>query len=94
MKVASLLGERFKKAPSDCVVESQALMVRGGYMKSVGTGVFSLFTPAKRITKKIENIMREEMDHIDGQEVMFPVVMPASAGGGLCTVLVSPPELR
>ncbi len=78
MKVASLLGERFKKAPSDCVVESQALMVRGGYMKSVGTGVFSLFTPAKRITKKIENIMREEMDHIDGQEVMFPVVMPAT----------------
>ncbi len=78
MKVASLLGERFKKAPSDCVVESQALMVRGGYMKSVGTGVFSLFTPAKRITKKIENIMREEMDAIDGQEVMFPVVMPAT----------------
>ncbi len=78
MKVASLLGERFKKAPSDCVVESQALMVRGGYMKSVGTGVFSLFTPAKRITKKIENIMREEMDRIDGQEVMFPVVMPAT----------------
>ena len=78
MKVVNLLGERFKKAPSDCVVESQALMVRGGYMKSVGTGIFSLFTPAKRITKKIENIMREEMDRIDGQEVMFPVAMPAS----------------
>ena len=40
--------------------------------------MFSLFTPAKRITKKIENIMREEMDRIDGQEVMFPVVMPAT----------------
>ena len=78
MKISSLLGERFKKAPSDCVIESQALMTRGGYMKSVGTGVFSLFTPAKRITKKIENIMREEMDRIDGQEVMFPVAMPAS----------------
>ncbi len=78
MKVSALLGERFKEAPSDCVIESQALMVRGGYIKSVGTGVFSLFAPAKRITKKIENIMREEMDAIDGQEVMFPVVMPAS----------------
>ncbi len=78
MKVSTLLGERFKKAPSDCIVESQALMVRGGYMKSVGTGVFSLFMPAKRITRKIENIMREEMDRIDGQEVMFPVAMPAS----------------
>ena len=60
MKVSALLGERFKEAPSDCVIESQALMVRGGYIKSVGTGVFSLFAPAKRITKKIENIMREE----------------------------------
>ena len=78
MKVSSLLGERFKKAPSDCVVESQALMVRGGYIKSVGTGIFSLYMPAKRIARKIENIMREEMDRIDGQEVMFPVVMPAT----------------
>ncbi len=78
MKVATLLGERFKKAPADCVVDSQALMVRGGYIKSVGTGLFSFFMPAKRIAKKIENIIREEMDRIDGQEVMFPVVMPGS----------------
>ena len=78
MKVSSLLGERFKTAPADCTIESQALMVRGGYMKSVGTGLFSLYMPAKRITKKIENIIREEMDAIDGQEVMFPVVMPGA----------------
>ena len=78
MKVQALLGERFKKAPADCIIESQALMVRGGYIKSVGTGIFSFYTPAKRITRKIENILREEMDAIDGQEVMFPVVMPAA----------------
>lgn len=53
-------------------------MVRGGYIKSVGTGLFSFFMPAKRIAKKIENIIREEMDRIDGQEVMFPVVMPGT----------------
>ena len=52
MKVSTLLGERFKKAPADCVVDSQALMVRGGYIKSVGTGLFSFFMPAKRIAKK------------------------------------------
>ena len=78
MKVSNLLGERFKKAPAECSIESQALMVRGGYLKSVGTGIFSLYMPAKRIAHKIENILREEMDRIDGQEVMFPVVMPAS----------------
>ena len=78
MKLATLLGERFKKAPADTTVESQALMMRGGYMKSLGTGIFSLFTPAKKIALKIENILREEMDRIGGQEVLFPVAMPAS----------------
>lgn len=78
MKVAKMLGERFKEAPKDCVIASHALMMRGGYMKYVGNGIYSLFTPAKRITLKIERIMREEMDRIDGEEVMFPVVMPAS----------------
>ena len=78
MKVSKMLGERFKDAPKDCVIESHALMMRGGYMKYVGNGIYSLFTPTKRITSKIERIIREEMDRIDGQEVMFPVVMPAT----------------
>jgi prolyl-tRNA synthetase len=78
MKVSKMLGERFKDAPKDCAIESHALMMRGGYMKYVGNGIYSLFTPAKRITSKIERIIREEMDKIDGQEVMFPVVMPAT----------------
>ncbi len=78
MKVTALLGERFKDAPSDCTIESHKLMVRGGYMKNVASGIYSLYAPAKRIAKKIENIIREEMDRVDAQEVMFPVVMPAS----------------
>ena len=78
MKVSKMLGERFKQAPKDCIIDSHALMMRGGYMKYVGNGIYSLFTPTKRITTKIERIIREEMDRIDGQEVMFPVVMPAS----------------
>lgn len=78
MRVSKLLGERFKNAPSDCLIESHKLMVRGGYMKYMANGIYSLFMPTKRITRKIENIIREEMDKIDGQEVMFPVVMPAN----------------
>lgn len=78
MKVSKLLGERFKEAPSDCIIASHKMMVRGGYIKYMSNGIYSLFAPTKRITKKIENIIREEMDAIDGQEVMFPVVMPAS----------------
>ena len=78
MKLDKLVGERFKERPSDCTVDSHALMVRGGYMKYVANGIFSSFMPLKRITRKIEQILREEMDAIDGQEVQFPVVMPGS----------------
>ena len=78
MKLEKLIGDRFKERPSDCVVDSHALMVRGGYIKSVSNGIYSSYTPLKRITRKIEQIMREEMDGIEGQEVQFPVVMPAS----------------
>ena len=67
MKVRNLVGERFKERPSDCVVDSHALMIRGGYMKPVANGIFSLFTPGKRIMQKIERIIREEMDALDGQ---------------------------
>ncbi len=78
MRVSKLLGEHFKQAPADCQIESHSLMIRGGYIKPVGTGIFSLYPSTKRITRKIEEIIREEMDAIGGQEVLFPVAMPAS----------------
>jgi prolyl-tRNA synthetase len=78
MKLDKLVGERFKEKPSDCVIESHALMMRGGYMKDVAKGIYSQYMPLKRICQKIEAIIREEMDAIDGQEVLFPVALPAS----------------
>lgn len=77
MKLKALVGQRFKERPADCVIDSHALMIRGGYMKYVGNGIFSEFPVLRRITSKVERIIREEMDAIDGQEVLFPVVMPA-----------------
>ncbi len=78
MKLVNLIGERFKEKPADCVVDSHALMLRGGYMKYVSSGIYSQNVPLRRICRKIEQIIREEMDNIDGQEVLFPVVLPAS----------------
>lgn len=77
MKLEKLVGDRFKEKPADCVIDSHALMVRGGYMKYVANGIYSQYLPLKRITRKIEQIIREEMDALEGQEVQFPVVMPA-----------------
>ena len=78
MKLQNLVGTRFKEKPADCVIDSHALMLRGGYIKNVSNGIYSLYTPMKRITDKIENIIRQEMDAADSQEVLFPVVLPGS----------------
>ncbi len=78
MKVRNLISKRYKETPADCQIASQALMMRGGYIKPVGNGIFTLFPVTKRITSKIRNIIREEKEKIGGQEVMFPVAMPAS----------------
>ena len=78
MKMEHLVGLRFRERPADCVVDSHALMVRGGYSRQVMNGVFSAFPPLVRVLRKIEQILREEMDALGGQEVQLPVVMPAS----------------
>ena len=62
MKVSKLVGLRFKEKPADCVIDSHALMVRGGYMKYVGNGIYSEFPTLRRVTAKIEKIIREEIE--------------------------------
>ena len=44
MKLANLLGERFKERPSECIVDSHALLIRGGYIKYVAGGICSFYT--------------------------------------------------
>ena len=78
MKLEKLVGDRFRERPADCVIDSHALLVRGGYMKYVANGIYSSYMPLRRITRKIEQIIREEMDALDGQEVQLPVALPAS----------------
>ena len=78
MKLSKLVGDRFKEKPANCLIDSHALMVRGGYIKNVANGIYSQFPPMKRISQKIENIIRDEMDKLDGQEVLFPVALPGS----------------
>ena len=58
MKLEKLVGDRFKERPSDCVIDSHALMLRGGYMKSVANGIYSSYMPLRRITHKIETIIK------------------------------------
>ncbi|WZL79011.1 proline--tRNA ligase [Eubacteriales bacterium mix99] len=77
MLLSKLLGERFKEKPADAFMASHIFMLRGGYIRQVSNGIFTLLPPAKKASRKIEQIIREEMDAIGGQEVLFPVVLPA-----------------
>ena len=53
MKISKLLGERTKEAPSIATVKSQALLLRAGYIKQVSNGIYSLLTPAQKVSLKM-----------------------------------------
>ena len=76
MRLTRMVGRRLKDAPSDAMVVSHQFTIRGGYARQVAAGIYSILPLGKRVIQKIENIIREEMNLIDGQEVTLPVVMP------------------
>jgi len=78
MRLSCLVGKRTKDKPKDAELISHQYLLRGGYIKQLSSGIFTLLPIGKRIAKKIEGVIREEMDRIEGQETTMPVVMPAS----------------
>lgn len=78
MLLSKLFGKRIKEVPADATLPSHIFLLRGGYIKCLSSGIYSFLTPAVRIKRKIENIIREEMDSIGGQEVSLPVVLPST----------------
>ena len=77
MRMSKLVGRRIKEDPKDAVTVSHKLLIRGGYIRPVAAGIYSMLPLAKRILDKIERIIRDEMNKIDGQEILMPVVLPA-----------------
>jgi prolyl-tRNA synthetase len=77
MKMSQLFSQTLREAPADAEVDSHKLLVRAGYIQQLSAGIFSYLPLAKRVLNKIENIMREEINSIGGQEVTMPVVHPA-----------------
>ncbi len=77
MKMSKFVGRRIKEVPKDAKTVSHQFLIRGGYIRPVSAGIYSILPLGKRIIAKIENIIREEMNKIDGQEILMPVVLPA-----------------
>jgi prolyl-tRNA synthetase len=77
MRATQLFGETLREAPADADVPSHQLLLRAGYLRQLAAGIFSYLPLAQRSLKKIEQVLREEMDAIGGQELNMPVVHPA-----------------
>ena len=77
MRMSQTLIPTLKEAPSEAEVPSHILMVRGGYLRKVAAGIYSFLPLGWRVVKKVEKIIREELDRAGCSEVFLPAVIPA-----------------
>jgi len=77
MRMSSLFSQTLREAPSEAEIPSHSLLLRAGFIRQLAAGIFTLMPLAKRAVTKLENIMRDEMNAIGGQEISMPVVHPA-----------------
>ncbi|MCQ2397308.1 MAG: proline--tRNA ligase [Lentisphaeria bacterium] len=77
MRLSQMIGQRLREAPRDAQTISHKFLARGGYCLPVSAGIFTLMPMGHRIARKIEQIIREEMDAIGGQEMLMPVALSA-----------------
>jgi prolyl-tRNA synthetase len=77
MRMTQLFGQTLRDAPSEAQVASHQLLLRAGFIRQLAAGIFTYLPLARRAMTKIENIIREEMNAIGGQEITMPVVNPA-----------------
>jgi len=77
MRMSQLFGVTLREAPAEAEVISHQLLLRAGFIRQLAAGIFSYMPLAKRSLTKIENILRDEMNAIGGQEMTMPVVHPA-----------------
>lgn len=78
MRFSQLFSQTLREAPAEADVEGHKLLLRAGYIRQLGAGIFSYLPLAQRSIRKIENIIRDEMNKIGGQEITMPVVHPAN----------------
>src|ERR671938_1681498 len=76
-RYSKLFIPTLKEAPADAQVASHRLLVRAGFIRQLGAGIYDYLPLAKRTLTKIEAIVREEMDAIGGQEFFLPALNPA-----------------
>jgi prolyl-tRNA synthetase len=77
MKASQFFVSTLKEAPADAEVMSHKLMLRAGFIKRLGAGIYTYMPMGLRVIRKVESIIREEMNRAGGIELLMPVVQPA-----------------
>ena len=77
MRTSQFFFSTLKEAPADAEVISQKLMLRAGYIKRAAAGIYTWMPLGLRVLRKVENIVREEMDNAGALELLMPAVQPA-----------------
>src|SRR3954452_557029 len=77
MRLSELFFATLRDDPAEADMASHRLLLRAGYVRQLGSGIYSLLPLGFRVNKRVEQIIREEMDRIGSQEIEMPVVHPA-----------------
>ncbi|MEM7031114.1 MAG: proline--tRNA ligase [Chloroflexota bacterium] len=77
MRMSQMFGTTLRDVPAEAEIASHQLLLRAGYIRQLAAGIFSALPLAHRALTKVENIIRQEINAIGGQEVTMPVVHPA-----------------
>ena len=77
MKASQFFISTLKEAPADAEVASHRLMLRAGFIKRLSAGIYTYMPMGLRVLRKVESIVREEMNAAGAIELLMPVVQPA-----------------
>ena len=77
MRVSQFFISTLKEAPTEAELPSHQLMMRAGYIKKLASGLYTWMPLGLRVLRKVENVVREEMDRSGGVELLMPAVQPA-----------------
>ena len=78
MKASHLILGTQRENPSDAEIISHQLMIRAGLVRQVSSGIYNWLPIGKKVLQKVENIIRKEMNRAGAQEILMPMVQPAS----------------
>ena len=76
LRLSSLFVRTLREDPADAEVPSHRLLVRAGYIRRAAPGIYTWLPLGLRVLRKIEQIIRDEMDAIGAQELLFPALLP------------------